>query len=95
MNISGPMSGAERVLELILLGCGGTYSKSRHVWNLCPYTLMCTRYAVQQQQSRVCYIKCAFHQQLAVPRSVSTVDVSLRTVASVREAGEATTVPAV
>lgn len=31
---------------------------------------------------------------LAAPRSVSTVDVSLQTGASVREAGEATTVPA-
>lgn len=30
---------------------------------------------------------------LAAPRSVSTVDVSLQTVANVREAGEATTVP--
>ncbi|TDH11473.1 hypothetical protein EPR50_G00060690 [Perca flavescens] len=33
-------------------------------------------------------------QQLAAPRSVSTVDASLQTVASVREAGVATTVPA-
>lgn len=40
-------------------------------------------------------IKCAFHQQLAAPRSASTVDVSLQTAASVREAGEAATVPAV
>lgn len=39
--------------------------------------------------------KCVSHQQLAAPRSVSTVDVSLQTAASVREAGEATTVPAV
>lgn len=31
---------------------------------------------------------------LAAPRSVSTVDVLLQTAASVREAGEATTVPA-
>lgn len=40
-------------------------------------------------------IKCVSYQQLAAPRSVSTVDASLQTVASVREAGVATTVPAV
>ena len=40
-------------------------------------------------------IKCVSHQQPAAPRSVSTVDVLLRTAASVREAGVATTVPAV
>lgn len=40
-------------------------------------------------------VKCAFHQQPAVPRSASMVDVSLRTAANVREAGEAMTVPVV
>ena len=37
----------------------------------------------------------ASHQQPAAPRSVSTAGVLLRTAASVREAGEAVTVPVV
>lgn len=40
-------------------------------------------------------INCVFNQQLAAQRSVSTAGVSLLTAASVREAGEETTVPAV
>lgn len=40
-------------------------------------------------------IDCFSNQQLAAPRSVSTVGVSLRTVASVSEVGEEMIVPAV